>query len=145
LFKELCQNKPSIAIRACLDGTEEFQKNGFVVDMGDYGYVDKEKRLCGCMATCAIQKLTNKSYSSENISSYITRADFLGVHPYSLFAFQQALSRFVMCATADSLSGFFGIDLPRPKKKWYIEKYSPKDKQLDNIREYITQLEELGL
>ena len=145
MFKELCQNKPSVALKAMLDGTEEvYNSKDFEIDLMDYGQI-KKKKLAVCMATCAVFKLTGKVYTKDNIEDCYERAKFLGVEYIELFKFQMALSTFVLFGWTLDLNKFFECKLPPIERRWSFVKYNPQDKQLNHIREYITQIEGLDL
>lgn len=59
-IRDLVQGKPSVVVRAMINGLEKAQRRkSFVVDMWTYFGLDDDEKVCvGCAATCALQELT---------------------------------------------------------------------------------------
>jgi hypothetical protein len=93
-IKQLIKNKPSIAVRAMVDGLKKtINRSTFFVEMGSFGCsgylrgmmpngfyrfkskravksIDTERKVCfGCAATCTLQQIAQKNFTTKTINN----------------------------------------------------------------------------
>lgn len=77
------KGKPSIVVRATINGLRNaLRRPNFLLDMRTFGRVSDSSNLCiGCMATCALQEITNTQFHSDEITTAGSRSEYVGL-PY---------------------------------------------------------------
>lgn len=90
-FRELCQGKPSIALKAMVAGLLKMsQRADCRIEMGTFG--DFENGICyGCAATAAIQELCQIEFTPHQFMRERDRVEALGVETSDLRAFEYAI------------------------------------------------------
>jgi hypothetical protein len=90
-FKELTQNKPSLAVKAMIEGLRKAKnRSDFKIDMSTFGA--SEDGICfGCAATCAVAQLTGKNLPPKIIDETLDAAKWLGVELEDMESFEAAI------------------------------------------------------
>lgn len=95
-FREMCEGKPSKALRSMIEGLEAAEKRpDFKIDMGTFGR--SADGICfGCAATCAVQQLTNYEFTPDNLmgENFLNQSEALGCDPVDLIQFETAINGF---------------------------------------------------
>ncbi len=145
-FKEMCDNKMSVAVRAMCDGLEsQSKRKNFIVDMHYYG-LSRGKICYGCAATCAAQKIAGVNLTAVTIDESKDRAKKLGVDQLDLDMFEFAIDSFRQGKTG-RLKRYFDLpwgDVEVPDQRWNLEDDDWRE-QLPEVLDYAAELEEAGL
>ncbi|MGG6263184.1 hypothetical protein ACQ4M3_07880 [Leptolyngbya sp. AN03gr2] len=90
-YKDLCNSKPSIALRQMVKGLlKQTQRPNFHINMMSYGSTADE--ICfGCAATCAVQELKGLDLDSVTIQTLELRAGALNTSCLDQKEFEQAI------------------------------------------------------
>ncbi len=146
-FKELCDNKPSVAIQAmCAGLLAQSRRKDFTVDMSAFGEVTAG--VCfGCAATCTAQRLTSVDLTAETVEARGNRARALGVDYDDLAEFEDAIDDFRR-GWPNDLFDYFGCTPETPPdpsgEPWRLETGNWRA-QLPVVRAYAHRLAQEGL
>lgn len=94
-IREKCNNKPSVAIKAMIEGLETIPNGKFKIDMSVFGGSSNQYNYCyGCAATCTIQQLFAVRFNStQDIGRPWQRAEILSIHYLDLESFEHAIDK----------------------------------------------------
>lgn len=114
-LKQLCNGKPSAALRAMRDGIQEHDAAGGKIDMDDF-LATYDNGLYICATTCALQKLKGKQITYEALGpdfmgSNAEFSEFWGSTPDDLGRFEMAMD-YACEGSLGSLSRYMGANLP---------------------------------
>lgn len=148
-FAELCDHKPSVALRAMVTGLINYdQKEGFRVDMTTYG--DARRGVCfGCAATCTIMELTKTQIPLYQIERANGRASTLGVPIEDLHDFEYVMDE-ARRGVLSPLFRYLGMkNLYYAEQRWRATRFNLQTEdwkeQIPDVEELIKELEESGL
>lgn len=148
-LKEICGGKLSVVVRAMWDGMlEQDARPGHRVCMAAFGGVEGGECVA-CAATCALQKLSNHVFSSDELvedggiaSIFSSLAYTLEANADDIYAFERAVDHLRL---GDPAPVWVYLELPgQPVIPGFIFVSDWKEQEAQ-VKEYIQKLEELGL
>lgn len=151
-FFELCDGKPSNAVKAMISGLKnQSKRKDFRIDMADFG--GYEEGVCfGCAATCSVQELSGKNFlpNSYSIRGTVNRAAFLNMHFDDLTKFEYSIDS-LRNGVLYSLLDYFRVPLDLTVQLnsefgylWKMNTYN-WEKEIPKIQPFLDRLIELGL
>lgn len=143
-LKELCDGKPSNAIKAMLIGLKKAdRRKTFTVDMSVFGEITRDGICCGCAATCTIQELTGHKYKPDELGDIVSRAIAMKAYEFDIQSFEGVMDEFRK-GDASDLFKYFGVRQPRIWTGWYMDNHNWRE-NMPRVRTYLKQLIQLGL
>lgn len=149
-LKELCDGKPSNAIKAMIEGLRTQSKRpDFKIRMSTFGSQHPNEKVCyGCAATCTLQQLTGINFVADTGRSMIedtyTRAEVLKVRHKDLDKFEDAIDEFRLCEL-DPIFAYFGVEKPLIRVHGWSLQTDDWQEQIPEIEKYVKKLIKLGL
>lgn len=142
-FRELCDNKPSRALQAMLDGLEAMEnRSDFVIRMSTFGYA--LLNVCyGCAATCAVQQLagyvfTPDDYKRDGDTTYM-QSQSIKADTLDLERFEFAINDFRL-GSPNRLLNYFEVPLIAEVKTLMGDDFAMSS---DNYRNHFPKVREI--
>jgi hypothetical protein len=134
--------KASDVIDAMIQGLQNIPEN-FKINMGTYGNSIDE--VCyGCAATCAVMRISGKTFAPGNILSSILRSKITGYSEFEEKQFERAIDE-LRLGNHFLLGYLVGVDLPEPNIPLDELETHNWGKLLPAYEAYRDQLREAGL
>lgn len=150
--------KPSDAVKAMIDGLEQFPDDQFQIDMSTYGYKPSwADSICyGCAATCALFQLGGRRPEAVGVALNVFE-DRLEALQISRDDFQRGAYDFELvidsfrCGRTTPLYAYYGTDPDDPRipwidaaEMWRLSTGNWRD-QLPKVKAYLVRMIEAGL
>lgn len=137
-MRRLKLTRPADAIVAMIRGLRaQAERNDFNIDMTSFGRADGGTCF-GCAATCTLMEAAHTKFTSDSIGAYISRARHLGVCPFELELFEEAIDSF-RAGHPVLLFEFFGLDAPDIPTDWAMGTYNWEN-ELPKVEAYLKRL-----
>lgn len=159
-IKAMVHRKPSVVVRAAIHGLQTHRnRDDFIIDMHTYGSVGYNPttggNLCiGCLATCALQSITNVELTTDNIAGTSSHAEAVSCDFVTVASFETAVNnlRFDDPNLLYSFCGISSYDADRLPASvgignWLKQAKQSKhelDRAITELTEFATKLESLG-
>lgn len=107
-IRDIVRRKPSVAIRATIHGLQTHRnRDDFKLDMGTFG-TSRGGVCVGCMATCALQSITNTTFTTDTIH-FPGRCKATNALTCDVSDFEEAIEE-VRCRNARRLYRYCGLN-----------------------------------